>query len=75
MPSRILGAVGKCNLSLLFLPFVPLHNMGYKPTLGKVVVLALLRGVLPAWYFGGGQAPFWAFTKLIPFVHFVNFDS
>ena len=27
------------------------------------------------WYFGGDQAPIWAFTKLIYLASFVNFES
>lgn len=54
---------------------VALHKICYKSTLGKVVVLVRLRGVLPAWYFAGEQAPVWEFTKLIPSAHFVNFES
>ena len=57
------------------LRFVSSHNPSYKRRLGIVVVLASLRGPVPAWYFGGDQAPFWEFTKLIPSASFVNFES
>ena len=38
--------------------FVPLHNRSYTRILEISAVLALLRGALPAWYFGGvGTGP------------------
>ena len=61
----LLGLLGKCSL----------HNRSYNPDLGIVAVLALLRGLLPAWYFTEDLAPVWEFTKLIYMASFVNFES
>jgi len=51
--NRILGVVGKYQSAGLRLGIVELHNARYNPDLGIVAVLALLRGLLPAWYFDG----------------------
>jgi hypothetical protein len=67
--------VGKYNISLLFLPFVPLHNLWYKTRPGIALLLPPLRGLLPAWYFAEDLAPVWEFTKLIYPARFVNFES